>query len=83
MPYTKLLKLEQVLQRVDPEHLKRFVLKDLASEALTAFAEAGKWLELLHQIDGQRRERIETELARVGDIANENGMRMLVDSARS
>ncbi len=79
MPYTKHLQLEQVLQRVDAEHLKRFILKDTASEALTAFANAGQWFELLHRIDGQKRERIEAELGRVGDIANANGMRMLVD----
>jgi hypothetical protein len=77
--YTKRLKLEQFVQRVSPEDLKRLVLKGLASDALTALADAGKWLELLQQVDGHRREAIEAELYKVNDIADENGMRMLVD----
>jgi len=79
MPYTKHLKLEQFVRRVDPQQLKQFVLKDLASEALVALADAGKWFEVLHRLDGRRREHIEAELSKVNDIADENGMRMLVD----
>ena len=54
MSYTKRLKLEQFIQRVNPNNLKRLVLKGLASEAMAALADAGKWLELLHQVDGSR-----------------------------
>ncbi len=79
MPYTKHLKLEQFVRQVDPQQLKRFVFKDLASEALVALADAGKWFDVLHQLDGRRREYIEAELSKVNDIANENGMRMLLD----
>lgn len=79
MSYTKNLRLEQFAQRVKPEDLQRFVLKGVASEALAALAQAGKWLDVLHQLDGSRREQIEAELHRVNDIADENGMRMLVD----
>ena len=79
MPYTKHLKLEQIAQRVKPEDLKRFVFKGLASDVIAALAEANTWLDVLHRLDGSRRELVEAELYRINDIADENGMRMLVD----
>ena len=73
MSYTKNLKLEQFAQRVKPEDLKRFVLKGVASEAIAALAQAGKWLDVLHQLDGSRREHIEAELHRVIELRINNG----------